>query len=145
MTSVIMLTLKSCVEVNENLFLTYKIYHKNTDWIRNSNGEIETVYYLSCKNEYGVFKINVTEETFKSKKINDYISFEGGISKTSLAHSYNLNDETKENISKTCDGLSRMFLKSESVLVLFTVLTTIFTPLASSILIINLKDDIDEY
>ena len=91
-------------ELNKPLHLTYKIYDKKVEYLNNEHNN--AFYYLYCyESDYGNFKIDVDENTFRNKKVNDYIKFQNGLSRNEmLKASIYKSTKTREKIAKNVNN-----------------------------------------
>lgn len=82
-------------ELNENFNYPYKIFsHKNDI---NQNRKDGYDFFLNCKNELGIFSIDVTRETYYNNHDGDVIKFDGGFDVYEL-YQYAINESTKKNV-----------------------------------------------
>lgn len=98
-------------ELNTKTNTPYKIISHRKDI--NLNNKDGYDFFLTCKDEMGLYEIDVSKDTYYNKHDGDVIKFDGGFNVCEL-YRYALNSSTKQNIlSSIKDEKIKYYLKNE--------------------------------
>ena len=95
-----------CLFVEVTTFdLSYKVYKKEIKYDIEPN-----VNLLYCENELGKFKIDVSTETYRNHKVNDYIRYNEPFTSYEM-YRYAVDEKTEEKVVNAVNGIEKTLLK----------------------------------